>query len=113
MKQALNSASDARTIAFLATLPHSRVVDIVSQNQERMLRSESIAEALVFFPVTGRAVIDRILSFLGIEERNAVEDDDASLDETEAQAALQEMLGDNIERAFGKQMMNVGDPAAE
>ena len=55
---ALNSASDDRTIAFLATLPHSRVVDIVSQNQERMMRSESIVEALGANPLPGRAVID-------------------------------------------------------
>ena len=43
---ALNPATDDATIAWLATLPHSRVVDIISQNQERMMRHEEIVDAL-------------------------------------------------------------------
>ena len=65
---ALNAACDDRTIAFLATLPHSSVVDIISQNQERMMRYEPIVDALGANPLTGRAVIERILSFLGMDE---------------------------------------------
>jgi hypothetical protein len=93
---ALNPATDDRTVAFLATLPHSRVVDIISQNQERMLRYEGIVDALGANPLTGRAVIERILSFLGIDEREAAEDEDEALDESEAEAALAEMLGDGM-----------------
>ena len=93
---ALNAATDDRTIAFLATLPHARVVDIISHNQERMMRHEGIVEALGANPLTGRAVIERILSFLGIAERDAVEEDEAGLDEDEAQAALLEMLGEDM-----------------
>jgi ammonia channel protein AmtB len=37
-----------------------RVVDIISQNQERMLRAEEIVDALGANPLTGRAVIERI-----------------------------------------------------
>jgi hypothetical protein len=66
---ALNPQTEDRTIAWLATRPHPRVVDIISQNQERMLRSEEIVEALGANPLTGRAMIERILGFLGIEER--------------------------------------------
>jgi hypothetical protein len=92
---ALNVATDDRTIAFLATLPHSRVVDIISQNQERMMRHESIVDALGANPLTGRAVIERILSFLGIDEREATDEDEV-LDEDEAQAAVLEMLGEDM-----------------
>ena len=58
---ALNPATDDATIAWLATLPHTRVVDIISQNQERMMRHEEIVDALGANPLTGRAVIERIL----------------------------------------------------
>ena len=44
------------------------MVEIVSNNQERMLRHPPIVDALGANPLTGRSVIDRILSFLGIEE---------------------------------------------
>ena len=89
---ALNNATDDGTIAFLATLPHSRVVDIISQNQERMMRHEEIVDALGANPLTGRAVIERILTFLGVEEREATEEDEV-LDEAEAEAAVLELLG--------------------
>ncbi|MBJ20744.1 MAG: hypothetical protein GY910_01730 [bacterium] len=93
---ALNNATDDTTIAWLATLPHSRVVDIISQNQERMMRTEEIVDALGANPLTGRAVIERILSFLGLEERATTEDDDDPLDESEAEAAVLEMLGEEM-----------------
>ncbi len=51
---ALNPATDDATIAWLATLPHTRVVDIISQNQERMMRHEEIVDALGANPLTGR-----------------------------------------------------------
>ena len=83
---ALNNSTDDQTIAWLATLPHSRVVDIISQNQERMMRTEDIVDALGANPLTGRAVIERILNFLGLEERD-VEEDAEELGEAEAEAA--------------------------
>jgi len=92
---ALNNATDDATIAWLATLPHSRVVDIISQNQERMMRSEDIVDALGANPLTGRAVIERILTFLGLEERETVDEEDV-LDEAAAEAAVLEMLGEDM-----------------
>ncbi len=92
---ALNPAADDRTITFLATLPHARVVDIISQNQERMMRCEEIVDALGANPLTGRAVIERILSFLGLDERDAAADDE-ELGEEEAEAAVMEMLGEDM-----------------
>ena len=45
-KIALNPAADDRTFVFLAALPHKRVVEIVANNQTRLLRCSEIAEAL-------------------------------------------------------------------
>ncbi|MBW2726542.1 MAG: hypothetical protein JRE71_19345 [Deltaproteobacteria bacterium] len=97
---ALNAASSDTTIAFLATLPHKRIVDIVSQNQERLMRCEEILEALGENPLTGRAAIAKILSFLGItdEEGNAQKNEalDAhdDLSDEDAEAAVAALLGE-------------------
>jgi len=95
---ALNAAAADETIAFLAERPFRRVVEIVSNNQERMLRHPPIVDALGANPLTGRAVIDRILSFLGIEE--APEDEapasPESLGEEEMRAALAALLGGDL-----------------
>lgn len=91
---ALNPATDDATVAWMATLPHSRVVDIISQNQERMMRCEEIVDALGGNPLTGRAVIERILTFLGLEERATT--DEEEIDEAEAEAAVLELLGDDM-----------------
>jgi hypothetical protein len=92
---ALNPATDDATIAWLATLPHSRVVDIISQNQERMMRHEEIVDALGANPLTGRSVIERILSFLGLEDREEARDEDA-LSEADAEKAVLELLGEDM-----------------
>jgi hypothetical protein len=99
---ALNPACDDATVAFLATLPHRRVVDIVCNNQQRLLRHPAIVDALGDNPITGRSQIDRILSFLGLE-RSAAESDEPSDDWPEpedltdeaARAALAAVLGDD------------------
>lgn len=91
---ALNANTDDSTVAFLASLPQRRVVDIISTNQERMLRCEEIVEALGANPLTGRAVIERILSFLGVDEED--DEDDApeqDFSEEAAEQALRAMLG--------------------
>lgn len=90
----LNPATDDTTIAWLATLPHSRVVDIISQNQARMMRCDEIVEALGGNPLTGRAVIERIMTFLGLEERET--DEEEELDDSEAEAAVLDLLGEDM-----------------
>ncbi|MCH7890751.1 MAG: hypothetical protein IH921_04530, partial [Gemmatimonadetes bacterium] len=55
-KIALNPATDDATIAFLAGLPCKQIVDIISNNQERMLRAPEIVDALGNNPLTGRVV---------------------------------------------------------
>lgn len=91
---ALNPATDDATVAFLATLPIRSVVEIVSNNQERMLRHDEIVEALGQNPLTGRSVIDRIMKFLGVgEEREEDDDYESNLSEESAEKALLAMLG--------------------
>jgi hypothetical protein len=66
-KIALNPATSDETCCILARLPNPRVVEILAQNQVRILRCESLVEALGENPLTGMATIDRILHFLGVE----------------------------------------------
>ncbi|HXZ85635.1 MAG TPA: hypothetical protein VEI82_09115 [Myxococcota bacterium] len=66
-KIALNPSTADATCCFLATLPNVRVVEILAQNQVRLLRCEALVEALGENPLTGMATIDRILHFLGVE----------------------------------------------
>ena len=93
-KLALNPATDDRTVAYLATLPLRRVVDVVSNNQQRMLRCEDIVEALGGNPLTGRAVIERILTFLGLDSEEDDEPTEEELSEEAAEAAVLAFLGD-------------------
>ena len=101
---ALNPATDDRTFAFLATLPHRRVIEIVGNNQQRMLRFPEIVDALGDNPLTGRASIDRILTFMGIERPDAevpeegepcLRLDDEEITDEVAAAALKALLGDD------------------
>jgi hypothetical protein len=95
---ALNPATADATVAFLASLHLKKIVDIVAGNQERLLRCPAIVDALGDNPLTGRSVIDRILSFLGMDEGS---DADATVDaesigDDEARAALAAVLGEDF-----------------
>jgi len=95
-KIALNAATDDPTIAFLATLPCKRVIEIIGNNQERLMRSPAIVDALGDNGLTGRATIERILTFLGVIEEAAADNDGfekKELSEAEAEAALLAVLG--------------------
>lgn len=108
---ALNQHADDATIAFLAGLPYKRIVEIVSNNQERMLRWPDIVEALGSNPLTGRAVIDRILSFLGLERREGEMLDEQELppleavNDEEANAVLRSVLGGDTS-AFARELID-------
>jgi hypothetical protein len=117
---ALNPATDDRTFCFLATLPHRRVVDIVANNQQRMLRHPEIVDALGANPLTGRATIDRILSFLGLERPEAEATEEAEAlpqraepitDETAA-ATLRRLLGDDVSD-FSEELLRDRDDTLE
>jgi hypothetical protein len=102
---ALNPAVTDETFIFLASLPHKRVVEIAANNQQRLLRCAEIVDALGDNPLTGRAVIDRILSFLGIDRPDAEHHEDTDpfddlpdpeeITDDRARAALRALLGDD------------------
>lgn len=66
-KIALNPASSDETLCFVATLPFPRVIDIVANNQIRLLRCPALLDALGANALTSQATLDRILHFLRIE----------------------------------------------
>jgi hypothetical protein len=102
---ALNPATADETFVFLASLPYKRVVEIAANNQQRLLRCAEIVDTLGDNPLTGRAVIDRILSFLGIDRPDAEHHEDADpfddlpdpdeITDDRARAALRALLGDD------------------
>jgi hypothetical protein len=99
-KIALNPATADATVAFLATQPFRGVLDIVANNQQRLMRSPPIVDALGANPMTGRSVIERILAFLGVPAPERDEDEDGpppiaveEVSEEEARAALEVVLG--------------------
>jgi len=69
-KLALNPATSDETYCLLASLHHPRVVEIVSNNQTRLLRCSDLVDALAENPLTGQATIDRVLQFLGLKVDN-------------------------------------------
>jgi len=95
---ALNPATADATVAFLASLHLKKIVDIVAGNQERLLRCPAIVDALGDNPLTGRSVIDRILSFLGMDEESDADAtvDPESMGDDEARAALVAVLGEDF-----------------
>jgi hypothetical protein len=110
---ALNPATDDRTFVFLASAPHKRVVEIVANNQTRLLRCPEVVEALGENPLTGRSTIDRILAFLGFEKPAAEVHEDATdpppfepeeLTDEAAAAALRAFLGDDAD-AFARDLI--------
>jgi hypothetical protein len=101
---ALNPSTDDRTTVFLASLPHRKVVDVIANNQTRLLRHPEVVDVLGANPMTSRATIDRILGFLGLERPAAETPDDAAATETTADEvtdesaleALRDLLGDDV-----------------
>ena len=91
---ALNPRTDDATLAFLASLPLRGIVELVSHNQERLRAGPAIVEALGENPLTGRAVVDRILAFVGESSEPSPEAEE--IDETRALAALRAVLGEDL-----------------
>ena len=101
---ALNGSTDDATYAFLASLPYRTVAEIVAGNQTRMLRHSEIVDALGGNPLTGRATVDRLLAFMGLERPDCetpAEDDDGSRSKSEvtdesALETLKALLGEDV-----------------
>lgn len=104
---ALNSATDDATIAQLAASPHKKIVEIISNNQKRMLRAPEIVDALGSNPLTGRVAIERILNFIGASDVAADLDGrrpGSTITDQEAEAALRAVLGDEMGQ-YAKQLV--------
>jgi len=99
---ALNRAANDQTVAFLATLPHPTLVDLISHNQERMIRCEEIVESLGANPLTGRASIERILGFLS--PCPAPSEALPPLENDAAEAAVLAFLGEDF-RGFAEDLL--------
>ncbi len=110
-KIALNPATSDASIAVLAASHHKKIIDIVSGNQERMLRAPDIVEALGSNPLTGRTELERILSFLDVPaDLDDRPDPDAPVSDDEAEAALRAVLGDSMAE-FVSQFVTESDTA--
>jgi len=107
---ALNPHTDDPTVAFLAGRPCKRVVEIVANNQKRLLRAPEIVDALGSNPLTGRAVIDRILSFLG--EAPAEDAERKEISDGDAEAALRAILGDDL-GGFASELVRESEDGTE
>jgi len=68
---ALNPGAHDDTIVFQASLLRKELVDIISQNQTRILRRPDIVDVLAENMMMGQAQLERILKFLELEEKRA------------------------------------------
>jgi hypothetical protein len=75
---ALNPATSDETICAIAALPFPRVVEIIANNQTRLLRCGAILDALGDNPLTSASTIDRILEFLGLRRDDAASEEPAA-----------------------------------
>ncbi|MFO8056417.1 MAG: hypothetical protein R6V10_03890 [bacterium] len=66
---ALNPSTHDETIVYQAGIGKKEVVDIISQNQARILRRPDIVDELADNPYMGQAQLDRILKFVEMEQR--------------------------------------------
>ena len=110
-KVALNPAADAATLTFLAGLPSRRIVDIISNNQERLLRTPALVDALEANPLTGRATIERVLGFLGMDLEAAIGSPTGEVNDDRAEAALAAVLGTDL-AVFAREMVRDGETDA-
>jgi hypothetical protein len=112
----LNPATADGTVAFLAARPFKKIVEIVANNQQRLMRCPAIVDALGDNPLTGRSVIERILAFLGLPLPVDDEDGDEppvpvdEISEEEARAALEVVLGTSFSALVEEQTEEI-DPA--
>lgn len=66
---ALNRVTSDETIVFQASLPNKRLVDIISENQLRLLRWPPIVDAISENPYLGQAQLDKIIKLVEMETR--------------------------------------------
>lgn len=64
---ALNKITHDETIEFLAKIPSKTLVEIIANNQTRILRHPNIVDILGNNPLCGQSTIERILHFISLE----------------------------------------------
>jgi len=69
----LNKSADDETVAFQAKLTNKQLIEIISNNQIRMLRSPFIIDSLSENPMTSASILDRIVKFMELETRRKPE----------------------------------------
>ena len=57
------------TLAFLATLPNKTILESVSRQSDRVIRSPAILESLGSNPLSSRTMVDKLLFLFGVERR--------------------------------------------
>jgi len=68
---ALNPSTHDETIVYQASIGKKELVDIISQNQSRILRCPAIVDELADNPYMGQAQLERILKFVEMEEKRS------------------------------------------
>jgi hypothetical protein len=96
-KIALNAVASDETICLLAKQPYPRIIDIISQNQVRLLRCPPIVDALGENSMTSQSTIDRILHFLGVERGETEEPPADSEQDAPAPPPPADADGTNVE----------------
>jgi len=108
----LNKKTTDETYAFLADKVSGKTLDILTENQQRMLRSPNIAGALKKNPNIQRSTIERIVSFLrmsGIQ----VEGESAMLTQEEINTLLREAEKQREASRTKKEMIPVQTPKGQ
>ncbi len=101
---ALNKVTHDETIAYLAGKPFKNLVEIISNNQTRLLRHPKIVDVLSSNPMVGQATIERILHFISLEtssrvkkeEKAAIQAGEEEKEEEQEEAAEEEYEEEEI-----------------
>jgi hypothetical protein len=103
-KVALNPAASDTTFCFIASRPFPRLIELVANNQVRLLRCPALVEALGENPTTGHSTIDRILHFLGVERGAGEEPAAEATQEAPAAETARADTAENFELGDGSDL---------
>ena len=91
----INSSTSDSTIQYLAERLHSQtLIDLISDNHQRILRSHEIVDALSKNPSISRSTLDKVISFITLYLEKHVKIPDSLKDQPYEGSDLQEQLQD-------------------
>jgi hypothetical protein len=100
---ALNKATDDETILFQATLTNKKLVDIISNNQIRILRNPRIVDMLGENPLCSPAILDRIIKFMELEAKQKPKEAKPSAAKTDGmEVEIEEVTEEDIAASAGE-----------